>query len=195
MKHLDDNVSSFPRTQCVVNKAAVFATSSAQVALLTNCLRALSHCISDDHQRDALEAVKILMYQCLPMSQCMSRLVDLLQDRKRLLTTFQQQKLVSDGRRKYDAVFNQEVKLNEEYRIFVQNYQRAYEGRFSGKQGKNRLKVTNTVPVPQVLNAQKKHGQVIYFILNAINRRLWSRSRFASRTKFSPASGSLFRHN
>ena len=49
--------------QCIANKAKVFATSSAQVALLTNCLQALSYCIKDEHQKKTLRKVRdVSMY-------------------------------------------------------------------------------------------------------------------------------------
>ena len=58
------------------------------------------------------------------------------------MTAFQQQELLSDGKRKYDAVFGKEKSLNENFKRFVQNYQRAYEGKFTEDEGTNQLKIT-----------------------------------------------------
>ena len=80
------------------------------------------------------------MYQCTPLSiqtDCCSP-----QDRRRLKTTFQQQELVSDSKRKYDASFGKEESLNENFKIFVQNYRRAYEGKIAEDEGTNQLKNT-----------------------------------------------------
>ena len=49
---------------------------------------------------------------------------------------------MSDGRRKYDANFGKEETLNEEFKMFVQNYQRAYEGKFTEDKGVNQPNIT-----------------------------------------------------
>ena len=129
-----------PYTQCIANKATVFATSRAQVALLTNCLRALSYCIKDEHQTDALKEVRDV--SCLPLSICVQTDRCSSQDRRKLLTTFQQQELVSDSKRKYDAIFGKEEILNEDFKIFLQNYQRAYRGKVTEDNGTTQFKIT-----------------------------------------------------
>ena len=65
-----------------------------------------------------------------------------MQDLKRLHKAFRQQKLVSIAKRKYDANFGSEQKLNEEFRIFVQNYQRAFEKNLSRKESKSFITIS-----------------------------------------------------
>ena len=128
-----------PYAQCIANKATVFATSSAQVALLTNCLRALSYCIKDEHQTDALKEVRDVSCPSLSIrvkTDCCSP-----QDRRKLLTTFQQQELLSDSKKKYNAIFRKEEILNENFKIFVQNYQRAYGGKVTEDSGTTQFKI------------------------------------------------------
>lgn len=82
------------------------------------------------------------MYQCPPLSMCVKTDCCSPQDRRKLLTTFQQQELVSDGKKKYDAIFGKEEILNEDFKIFVQNYQRAYGGKVTEDNGTAQFKIT-----------------------------------------------------
>ena len=58
---------------------------------------------------------------------------------------YQQQLVhVSEAKMTYDATFGSEQALNEEFRIFVQNCQRAFERDMSSKESKILIKVPST---------------------------------------------------
>ena len=69
-----------------------------------------------------------------------------MQDTNRLLTAFHQKELVSDAKKKYDATFGAEQKLNYEFRMFVRNYQKAFEQDLSRKGSKSFLRISEHSP-------------------------------------------------
>ena len=82
-----------------------------------------------------------------------------MQDMERLHKAFDQQELVSDAKRTYDATFGSEQKLNKEFRMFVRNYQRAFEQNVCRKEGKNLIKT----PEHSQHNSKVKHCSFNYF--------------------------------
>ena len=61
---------------------------------------------------------------------------------ERLCKALHQPELVSGAKRKYDTTFGSEQKLNKEFRMFVQNYQRAFEQNLSRKESKSLIEVS-----------------------------------------------------
>ena len=64
VKCVFDDKLPFFWAQIVANKASIFATSPAQVALLERCLKALLHCIEDAQQGDAIKKVQMQHCKC-----------------------------------------------------------------------------------------------------------------------------------
>ena len=82
-----------------------------------------------------------------------------IQDINRLLNAFRQEEIVSDAKQKYDATFGSEQKLNKEFRMFVRNYQKAFEQDLSRKQSKSLIMISkHSQP-----NIEAKHCSFNYF--------------------------------